>query len=113
MRDKILVTLVLVLGAPFAYAIIGDWDRSGSEIVRMLAGLILAALVTVIVVSYLRYKRPEPPVTPPSPPAQPTYPLARQGNIVLYTAQPPAGIMPYGYGQPTEQVYYPPGQLID
>lgn len=113
MRDKIMVTLVLVMGVPFAYAIIGDWDRSGSEIVRMLAGLVLAALVTVIVVSYLRFKRPEPPAPPPAPPAQAQYPLARQGNIVLYTAQPPAGIQPYGYGQPPEQIYYQPGQLVD
>ena len=95
MRDKILVTLIAVFGVPFAYAIIGDWDRSGSQIVRMLAGLILATLVTVIVVSYLRYKRPEPPVTPPAQPAQQPYPFSPRGNIVVYSAQQPTGIQPY------------------
>lgn len=112
MRNNLVSTIGLVVGIAIAYAIIGDWDRSGRMIVVLVAALAFAALITAIIVSYMRYKRPEP-VQPPAKPEPP--PFSRTGNVI-FTMPPgtmPQGMVPYNYGQPTEQVYYPPGQLVD
>ena len=112
MRANFITALTLVIGVPFAYAIIGDWDRSGSELVRMLFGVILAALVTVVIVAFLRYKRPDP-VQPPPKPEPP--PFDRRGNII-FTMPPgtmPQGLMPYNYGDQPQAPTYHPSQLID
>lgn len=112
MRNNLATTIGLVVGIAIAYAIVGDWDRSGRMIVVLVAALAFAALITAIIVSYLRYKRPEP-VQPP--PETPKPPLSRTGNFVFY--MPPGtstqGMVPYGYGLPPEQTYYHPGQLED
>lgn len=113
MRNNLATTIGLVVGGAIAYAIVGDWDRSGRMIVVLVAALAFAALITAIVVSYMRYKRPEP-VQPPAETPTRNPLLSRTGNLVFY--MPPGtstqGLLPYGYGQP-EQPTYHPGQLVD
>lgn len=114
MRNNLATTIGLVVGIAIAYAIVGDWERSGRMIVVLVAALAFAALITAIIVSYMRYKRPDP-VQPPAETPTRNPPLSRTGNLVFY--MPPGtstqGMVPYGYGLPPEQPYYHPGQLED